>query len=131
MKKRINNQLKNQTYFLAGISHDLGTIITRMKLQLELITKLSDIKGIKNDINAMQVLLNEYLEYTKNIDTSEKIKSINIKKFLDNLVIDSKKNFPSTKINIKCNYKINNYIKKILLHLIYFLATVRVDYIFV
>lgn len=107
MKKRIDNQLKDQTYFLAGISHDLGTIITRMKLQLELITNLSDIKDIKNDINAMQVLLNEYLEYTKNIDTSEKVKSINIKKFLGNLIIDSKKNFPRTTINIKCNYKIN------------------------
>ena len=36
MKKRINNYIAQRTSFLAGISHDLGTILTRIKLRLEL-----------------------------------------------------------------------------------------------
>ena len=71
MKKRIKNQIQNRTYFLAGISHDLGTVITRLKLQIELANKVTDIKEIKRDINDMQTLLREYLEYSKNVDTSE------------------------------------------------------------
>ena len=36
MKRRINNYIAQRTSFLAGISHDLGTILTRIKLRLEL-----------------------------------------------------------------------------------------------
>ena len=46
MKKSINNQIKNRTQPLAGISLDLGTIITRIKLQIELATKVKDIEDV-------------------------------------------------------------------------------------
>ena len=107
MKKRIQNQINNQTFFLAGISHDLGTIITRLKLQIELATKASDLNEIRNDINSMQILLNEYLEYSKNVDTKEKINLINIKKFLENIIFDSKKYFQNINISLNCRTNIN------------------------
>ncbi|MDC3091138.1 HAMP domain-containing histidine kinase [Rickettsiales bacterium] len=106
MKKRMQNHIKNQTSFLAGISHDLGTVITRIKLQLELITKVSEVKDIKDDVISMQTLLNEYLEYSKNIDTSEKLKLLNLKKLLSNLMTDSKKFFRDVNITLNCDSKI-------------------------
>ena len=53
MKRRINSYMRQRTSFLAGISHDLGTIITRIKLRLELV-KNRNIKQIKNDVEIMQ-----------------------------------------------------------------------------
>ena len=106
MKKRMQNHIKNQTSFLAGISHDLGTVITRIKLQLELIRKISEIKDIKDDVISMQTLLNEYLEYSKNIDTSEKVKSLSLRTFLNNLIIDSRKYFRDVNITLECDANI-------------------------
>ena len=106
MKKRMQSHIKNQTSFLAGISHDLGTIITRIKLQLELVTKVSEIKDIKDDVISMQTLLNEYLEYLKNIDTSEKVKSLSLRTFLNNLIIDSRKYFRDVNITLECDANI-------------------------
>ena len=106
MKKRMQSHIKNQTSFLAGISHDLGTIITRIKLQLELVTKVSEIKDIKDDVSSMQTLLNEYLEYSKNIDTSEKVKSLSLRTFLNNLIIDSRKYFRDVNITLECDANI-------------------------
>ena len=106
MKKRMQSHIKNQTSFLAGISHDLGTIITRIKLQLELVTKVSEIKDIKDDVISMQTLLNEYLEYSKNIDTSEKVKSLSLRTFLNNLIIDSRKYFRDVNITLECDANI-------------------------
>ena len=57
MRRRINNYMSQRTSFLAGISHDLGTIITRIKLRLELVEKTENIKQIKNDVEIMQNFL--------------------------------------------------------------------------
>ena len=46
--------MSQRTSFLAGISHDLRTIITRIKLRLELVEKTENIKQIKNDVEIMQ-----------------------------------------------------------------------------
>ena len=54
----------------------------------------------------MQTLLNEYLEYSKNIDTSEKIKSLSLRTFLNNLIIDSRKYFRDVNITLECDANI-------------------------
>ena len=107
MKKRIKNQIKNRTDFLAGISHDLGTIITRLKLQIELANRVSDIKEIKHDIKDMQTLLGEYLEYAKNVDTSEKLKKINLKDFLNQIIRNIKKIYKNNEIIVDCKANSN------------------------
>ena len=50
MRKRINNYISQRTNFLTGISHDLGTVLTRIKLILELISYQHETIQIKNDI---------------------------------------------------------------------------------
>ena len=70
MRRRINNYIDQKTSFLAGISHDLGTLVTRIKLRLELLEDKKGIIDIKKDIDIMQVFLKEYLEYSKQINVS-------------------------------------------------------------
>ena len=60
MKKRINNYISQRTNFLSGISHDLGTILTRIKLRLELINNKEEIEDVKKDVMTMQGFLKEY-----------------------------------------------------------------------
>ena len=76
MKRRINSYISQRTSFLAGISHDLGTIITRIKLRLELLKKTEDIDQIKNDIEIMQSFLKEYLDFSEKISISKITKLI-------------------------------------------------------
>lgn len=112
MKKRIKNQINSRADFLAGISHDLGTVLTRIKLQLELITKVSEVKDIKEDVNSMQTLLGEYLEYSKNNKRTEKTKRIRLKYFLSGIISKSKKNFIEKDIKLICDSNLNISAKK-------------------
>ena len=57
MQKRINNYIEQKTSFLTGISHDLGTIITRIKLRLELLDNKKETTQIKKDVETMQLFL--------------------------------------------------------------------------
>tara|TARA_B100000989_G_C19517680_1_gene462499 strand:- start:926 stop:2227 length:1302 start_codon:yes stop_codon:yes gene_type:complete len=102
MKKSINNQIKNRTQLLAGISHDLGTIITRIKLQIELANKVRDIEEIKEDVQAMQNILSEYLEFSENIDTSERLKNIKLYSFMNKIINSTRRSFVDNKVYFSC-----------------------------
>ncbi len=102
MKKSINNQIKNRTQLLAGISHDLGTIITRIKLQIELANEVKDIQEIKEDVQAMQNILSEYLEFSENIGTYEKLKNIKLYNFINKIINSTRKSFKDNKIDLNC-----------------------------
>ena len=77
MKKKINNYIAQRTSFLAGISHDLGTILTRIKLRLELMKEDNEKHQIKNDLKTMEMVLKEYLDYSEKINI-KRISSVNI-----------------------------------------------------
>ena len=85
MQRRINNYIEQKTSFLTGISHDLGTIITRIKLRLELLDNKKDTLQIKKDVETMQLFLKEYLEYSKK-NSSSKFERVNILKLISEVV---------------------------------------------
>ncbi len=64
MRKRIERHLNQRTEMLSGISHDLRTPLTRMKLQLAFIKDRETVKKLTEDINEMEKMLNEYLQFT-------------------------------------------------------------------
>ena len=89
MKRKINKYFLQRTSFLAGISHDLGTILTRIKLRLELISEDSDIKFIKKDIKTMEMFLKEYLDFSEKVQVS-RLSKVNIYNLILEVVNSSK-----------------------------------------
>ncbi len=88
MKERIQKQISERTQMLAGVSHDLRTPLTRMRLQLAMLPESPDNKEFIDDIGEMEKMLDGYLAFVsgeggeKNtfIDMNELILSI-INKF--------------------------------------------------
>ena len=65
MKERINKQVQQRTSMLAGVSHDLRTPLTRMKLQLELMGQDKDILAMKSDLSDMERMIDAYLQFAR------------------------------------------------------------------
>ena len=64
MRKRIIRHLNQRSEMLSGISHDLRTPLTRMKLQTAFIKNQDIANKLTEDINEMEKMLNEYLQFT-------------------------------------------------------------------
>ncbi len=64
MRKRILRHLNQRSEMLSGISHDLRTPLTRMKLQTAFIKDKDISSKLVEDINEMEKMLNEYLQFT-------------------------------------------------------------------
>ena len=89
MRERIQRQIRQRTEMLAGISHDLGTPLTRMRLALEMIqANPSEVTGMKSDITEMQSMINEYIAFARGED-SEATKWIDLGELVDHLVVDA------------------------------------------
>jgi two-component system, OmpR family, osmolarity sensor histidine kinase EnvZ len=65
MKTRIDRLVSQRTEMLAGVSHDLRTPLTRMKLQLALLPRSQEIKDLEQDIVAMENMVQGYLDFAK------------------------------------------------------------------
>jgi two-component system osmolarity sensor histidine kinase EnvZ len=92
MMKRINKHLNQRSEMLSGISHDLRTPLTRLKLQLAMTDKKDNAKKMAADIDEMEKMLNDYLQYAKS-QSEEDYVEINI----SNLVEDILRNFDPSK----------------------------------
>ncbi len=65
MYKRIRRQIEQRTTMLAGVSHDLRTPLTRMKLQLSMMPPSADIDALKGDIAEMERMIGAYLDFVR------------------------------------------------------------------
>jgi two-component system osmolarity sensor histidine kinase EnvZ len=67
MKHRINRQISERTSLLAGVSHDLKTPLTRMRLQLEMLDTNQSIKlDFENELLELENMIDGYLEFARN-----------------------------------------------------------------
>lgn len=84
MRDRIERHVEQRTTMLAGVSHDLRTILTRFKLQLALLGDSDDIKELLKDANEMQQMLEEYLSFAKG-DGGEEAVEVDIADMMEEL----------------------------------------------
>jgi len=118
MRKRITIHLNQRSEMLSGISHDLRTPLTRLKLQLALLKQQDIAKKMSDDIEEMERMLNEYLEFSRH-QKNEETEKIN----LNNIIKDLIKKYENKQINVSLekNLEINirpNSIKRCLTNLI-------------
>ena len=118
MRKRILRHLNQRSEMLSGISHDLRTPLTRMKLQIAFIKDSEISNKLTDDINEMEKMLNEYLQFTSStyLEKNEKFD-------LSNLILQTidKYNNKNISLNIADNVQFNgkkNLIKRCLNNLI-------------
>ena len=73
MRKRIMRHLNQRSEMLSGISHDLRTPLTRIKLQLSFIKDKEISKKLSDDVGEMEKMLNEYLQFasSRSAETTE------------------------------------------------------------
>ncbi len=70
MRRRIERQIEQRTTMLAGVSHDMRTILTRFKLELALLGDSPDTEGMRKDVEELQNMLEAYLAFARD-DTGE------------------------------------------------------------
>lgn len=85
MKARIERQIAQRTEMLAGVSHDLRTPITRIKLQLAMLPQQIEIKEMQSDILEMEQMIHDYLEFAKGEGT-EPVQSTSLKQLVESVI---------------------------------------------
>ncbi|WP_408647690.1 ATP-binding protein [Xanthobacter dioxanivorans] len=65
MKRRIERQIEQRTTMLAGVSHDMRTILTRFKLELAFLPDGADTEALKKDVDELQGMLEAYLAFAR------------------------------------------------------------------
>jgi len=118
MRKRISVHLNQRSEMLSGISHDLRTPLTRLKLQLAMLKQQDLAKKMSDDIEEMERMLNEYLEFSRH-QKNEETEIVD----LGELISDITKKYDGKNINLNFEEKLNinirsNAIKRSLTNLI-------------
>ena len=82
MRDRIRHHVEQRTTMLAGVSHDLRTVLTRFKLELALLGDSPEVEALRNDVNEMQHMLEDYLAFAKG-DGGEEAAPTNVGELLE------------------------------------------------
>ena len=72
MRDRIERYVEQRTVMLAGVSHDLRTVLTRFKLQLAMFEDTPELEAMRADVDEMQAMLEDYMAFAKG-DSGEEI----------------------------------------------------------
>jgi two-component system osmolarity sensor histidine kinase EnvZ len=75
MRDRIERQIRQRTQMLAGVSHDLRTPLTRMKLALELLATDPAVEELKSDVAEMERMVHGYLDFARGEGTEEPVET--------------------------------------------------------
>ena len=69
MRKKITNFINNRSLLLAGISHDLRTLLTRLSLELSMMEKSDEVTAMKSDVKRMENILQSYIDFVSGNNT--------------------------------------------------------------
>lgn len=82
MRDRIIQHVEQRTTMLAGVSHDLRTILTRFKLELAFLPDSAETRSLRSDVNEMQHMLEDYLAFARG-DGGEEARPTNLRELLE------------------------------------------------
>ncbi len=99
MKIRLQRQISQRTDMLAGVSHDLRTPLTRLKLQIAMMGDSPDIYEMKKDINDMEKMIDGYLNFVRG-DGREKSVITDIAVMLNDIAISAKRQGCNVELNL-------------------------------
>tara|TARA_Y100000992_G_scaffold286445_1_gene238335 strand:+ start:2925 stop:4235 length:1311 start_codon:yes stop_codon:yes gene_type:complete len=117
MRERIIRHLNQRSEMLSGISHDLRTPLTRMKLQLAMIKDENLSSKLSNDIDDMEKMLNEYLEFART-GSKGNTETFNISELINETAKNYSKNIKfSSRERVYFNGRIN-LIKRCIVNLL-------------
>ena len=97
MKTRVERAIEQRTTMLAGVSHDLRTVLTRFKLELALIDDSPEIEAMKKDVDEMARMLEAYLAFARG-DLGESSAPTDMAAFLDELKDDAERHGHKTTV---------------------------------
>lgn len=98
MRDRIERQIEQRTTMLAGVSHDLRTVLTRLRLQLALLPKGPEIDDLVGDVNEMERMLEGYLAFARG-DGGEPAQPLDAADLLDEIRSDARKSGKSVTVS--------------------------------
>jgi two-component system, OmpR family, osmolarity sensor histidine kinase EnvZ len=90
MKRRVERTMEQRTTMLAGVSHDLRTVLTRFKLELALIGDSPEVEALKKDVDEMGRMLEAYLAFARG-DAGEQSAPTDMAAFLEELRLDAER----------------------------------------
>ncbi|WP_424628037.1 ATP-binding protein [Bradyrhizobium sp. SYSU BS000235] len=90
MKARVERSIEQRTAMLAGVSHDLRTILTRFKLELALIGNSPEVDGMRKDVDEMSGMLEAYLAFARG-DGGEQARPTDMEQALEELRSDAER----------------------------------------
>lgn len=101
MRHRIKRHMQQRTDMLAGVSHDLKTILTRMKLSLALQKPGEETDALNADIDEMKQMLEAYLDFARDISGDEEIKEVDVGALVEELSADARRNNNALTVDVE------------------------------
>jgi two-component system, OmpR family, osmolarity sensor histidine kinase EnvZ len=105
MRDRIQRQISQRTEMLAGVSHDLRTPLTRMKLALELLGDGIATEELKSDVSEMETMIQGYLDFARG-EGSEAPIEIDLQSFLEEIVAAARRDGQSISLTAPVDYRL-------------------------
>jgi two-component system osmolarity sensor histidine kinase EnvZ len=100
MKRRIERAIEQRTTMLAGVSHDLRTILTRFKLELALMGESAELDAMRRDVDEMADMLEAYLAFARG-DSGEQSAATDVASLLEELRADAERDGHVTSVTFQ------------------------------
>jgi two-component system, OmpR family, osmolarity sensor histidine kinase EnvZ len=98
MKRRVERTMDQRTTMLAGVSHDLRTVLTRFKLELALIGDGPEVEAMRKDVDEMAGMVEAYLAFARG-DSGETSEPTDMAAFLDEMKLSAERDGHATTVN--------------------------------